>query len=342
MRPWYERYFTADYWTYAATEYTAQRTAGEIGYLAAVLGEPSGQRVLDLGCGIGRHAVPLARLGYEVTGVDVSAWALERARAAAVAAGVEVALHRLDALTTHEWPVSGVDAVVCVQAFGWGTDTQQLRLLRALRRLLAPGGTLLLDHSNVSAILRRYAPRSVASAGGRTFEFERRYDPLSGRSGGLLRVRRPDGSTIELPDDVRLYQPPEVASLLSAAGFEVVRADADFQGGTSVTMDTRYVQFVARAPAGGGATPFTERPAVRLGSASGDARTTPRHAAGPGSAVTTPRPASAAAGRPWPVSALAGHAAAAAPIPGVLDLRWAPDEARFVDAELAAAWRSVT
>jgi histidinol-phosphate/aromatic aminotransferase/cobyric acid decarboxylase-like protein/SAM-dependent methyltransferase len=308
VRPWYERYFTADYWTYAATEYTAARTAAEVGYLASVLGEPSGQRVLDLGCGIGRHAVPLARLGYEVTGVDVSAWALERARAAAVAAGVEVALHRLDALTTHEWPVSGVDAVVCVQAFGWGTDAAQLRLLRALRRLLAPGGTLLLDHSNVSAILRRYAPRSVASVGGRTFEFERRYDPLSGRSGGLLRVRRTDGSTIELPDDVRLYQPPEVAVLLSAAGFEVVRADADFQSGTAVTIDTRYVQFVARAPGtatGGDATPFPER------------------------------------SRPWPVSALIGHAAAAAPIPGVLDLRWAPDEARFVDAALAAAWQAV-
>jgi len=302
---WYERYFTADYWAYATAEYTAERTAAEVSYLAAVLaGEAPGRRVLDVGCGIGRHAVALAGRGFDVVGVDVSPWALDRARAAARAAGATARFHLLDALraTDAEWPVREVDAVVCVQAFGWGTDAQQLRLLQALRRLLVPGGVLVLDHSDVSAILRMYAPRSDASVGDHTFEFERRYDPLTGRSGGVLRVRRPSGETVELPDDVRLYQPPEVAALLTEAGFEVRRADADFQLGAPVGLDTRYVQFVARAPA-------PDRPG---GSGS------------PG----------------WPVSALAGHRA---PIgAGELDLRWAPDEVDFVDDALRLAWESVT
>ena len=249
MRAWYERYFAADYWVYAAAEYTAKRTAAEVDYLAAVLGdEAPGRRVLDVGCGLGRHAVSLARLGFDVVGVDVSPWALERASAAADAAGVDVRLHRVDALHADHWPVSEVDAVVCVQAFGWGTDAQQLRMLRSLRRLLAPGGVLLLDHSNVSAILRMYSARSVADVDGHTFEFLRTYDQLTGRSGGTLRVRRPDGDTVEFDDDVRLYQPPEVAALLRSSGFEVLRADADFSAGTPVGIDTRYVQFVARAP----------------------------------------------------------------------------------------------
>jgi histidinol-phosphate/aromatic aminotransferase/cobyric acid decarboxylase-like protein/2-polyprenyl-3-methyl-5-hydroxy-6-metoxy-1,4-benzoquinol methylase len=251
VRPWYERYFTADYWAYAAGEYTAERTAAEVEYLAAVIGgEAPGRRVLDVGCGIGRHAVELARRGFDVVGVDVSAWALQRAGAGARQAGVDVALHQLDALTASDadWPVTAVDAVICIQAFGWGTDPQQLRMLRALRRLLAPGGVLVLDHSNVSAILRMYSARSVANVDGHTFEFLRSYDPLTSRSGGVLRVCRPDGSTAELPDDVRLYQPPEVAALLTMAGFEVSRADADFRLGAPVCMDTRYVQFVARSP----------------------------------------------------------------------------------------------
>lgn len=249
MGPWYERYFTADYWVYAEAEYTAERTEAEVGYLAAVLeGAAPGRRVLDVGCGIGRHAIGLARRGFDVVGVDVSGFALRRAAQAACEAGVTLALHQLDALTAPVWPVEPVDAVVCVQAFGWGTDGQQLQMLRALRRRLVPGGVLVLDHSNVSAILRMYSAHSVASVAGHTFEFLRRYDPLTGRSGGTLRVCRPDGTAAELPDDVRLYQPPEIAALLVRAGFEVLRVDVDFRIGADVTTDTRYVQFVARSP----------------------------------------------------------------------------------------------
>ena len=300
MSPWYERYFTADYWVYAGAEYTAERTAAELDYLAAVLADAPGRRVLDIGCGLGRHAIGLARRGFDVTGVDVSQWALSRAAEAAEAAGVPVRFERLDALAswpaaptapTAPAPLGQVDAVVCVQAFGWGTDADQLRMLRSMLAVLAPGGLLVLDHSNVSAIMRMYSPRTVVDVEGHTFEFLRSYDQLTGRSGGVLRVRRPDGRTVESPDDVRLYQPPEVGNLLRAAGFEVLRADADFRIGASVGIDTRYVQFVARAPA-------------RL------------------------------------ESALSGHRGRLDA--GVLDLRWAPDEADFGAEAVAKAWAGVS
>jgi histidinol-phosphate/aromatic aminotransferase/cobyric acid decarboxylase-like protein/SAM-dependent methyltransferase len=243
--PWYERYFTADYWTYATAEYTASRTAAEVAHLAGVL--PPGGRVLDLGCGIGRHAIGLARLGFQVVGLEVSSWALRRAGAAAAAAGVEVEWQRVDLLRAGELPAA--DAAVCVQAFGWGTDADQLRMLRAVRRALRPGGVLVLDHSNVSAILRIYQAESHAEVDGTTFRFRRHYDAATGRSGGDVLVRRPDGTVVTLPDDVRLYQPPEVRELLVRAGFEVSRVDADFTPGADVRMDTRYVQFVATVPA---------------------------------------------------------------------------------------------
>lgn len=181
--------------------------------------------------------------------------------------------------------------MVCVQAFGWGTDAEQLRMLRSMLAVLAPGGLLVLDHSNVSAIMRMYSPRTVVDVEGHTFEFLRSYDQLTGRSGGVLRVRRPDGQTAESPDDVRLYQPPEVGAMLRAAGFEVLRADADFRIGAPVGIDTRYVQFVARAPA-------------RL------------------------------------ESALSGHRGRLDA--GVLDLRWAPDEADFGAEAVAKAWAGVS
>jgi histidinol-phosphate/aromatic aminotransferase/cobyric acid decarboxylase-like protein/ubiquinone/menaquinone biosynthesis C-methylase UbiE len=302
VAPWYLRYFTPDYWQFTRYEYTAERTAAEVEYLAATLAELApGPRVLDLGCGTGRHAVALARRGFTVTGVDASAAALSLAATAATAAGVDLALHQVDLLAERSWPMSTVDAVVFVQGLGWGGDAEHVQLLRRVRRLLPPGGVLVADHSNVSAILANFQAEAVFSADGVTYEMNRRYDPVSGRNLGEMRVRYPDGRLAVLPHDVRLYQPPEVRRMLVAAGFRVLRVDADFTAGAPVRPDTRYVQFVAGADGAAGA---------GAGGAGGRS----------GSAVESHR----------------------APVPaGHLDLRWAPDEVEFVRADVDAAWATV-
>jgi len=245
--PWYLRYFTPDYWQFTRYEYTAERTSTEVDYLAGVLARAPGRRVLDLGCGTGRHAVALAARGFAVTGVDASAPALALAAAAASAAGVELPLHQVDLLTAAPWPVSTVDAVIFVQGFGWGSDAEQSRLLRRVRRVLAPGGLLVLDHSNVSAILANFQAEAEFSADGVSYQMSRAYDPVTGRNLGEMRVRYPDGRVAVLPHDIRLYQPPEVRRMLLAAGFQVLGADADFTAGAPVRIGTRYVQFVAAA-----------------------------------------------------------------------------------------------
>jgi SAM-dependent methyltransferase len=108
-----------------------------------VAGLPAG-RALDVGCGEGADAVWLAGQGWDVTALDVSGVALERARTHAQAAGVEITwLHRglLDA------PLPGFDLVSAQYPALRRTAGQDAE--RALLDAVAPGGTLLIVHHDV-------------------------------------------------------------------------------------------------------------------------------------------------------------------------------------------------
>ncbi len=86
-------------------------TPQEVGFLVAELALQPGSAILDLGCGAGRHAIELARRGYRVVAVDVSATLLDHARHEAAAAGVtptfvQMNLADLDAVV---FGVPGID-----------------------------------------------------------------------------------------------------------------------------------------------------------------------------------------------------------------------------------------
>ncbi len=73
-------------------EQAKERATDEINALARIFNEndvPEGGSVLDLACGIGRHSVPLARLGYRVVGVDLSPLYVEKAGEYAAGEDVE-------------------------------------------------------------------------------------------------------------------------------------------------------------------------------------------------------------------------------------------------------------
>src|SRR5262245_12083788 len=72
------------------------QTEAQTGAIAALLAVDAGSRVLDLGCGVGRHAIELARRGCLVTGVDRTSSFLAQARERARQAGVTIDLVEAD------------------------------------------------------------------------------------------------------------------------------------------------------------------------------------------------------------------------------------------------------
>ncbi len=129
-----------------------ERLAREQSLILRVLADAPSKRVLDLGCGAGRHARLLAEHGYEVTGIDLSETALERARSGPVPAGVEFLLADMGAV---ERAVRGHFGA----AFCLGNTLPHLlspeslsRMFVGLKRRLLPGSPFLFQVLNYERI----------------------------------------------------------------------------------------------------------------------------------------------------------------------------------------------
>ncbi len=114
-------------------------------------GEPNAQLVaeasplapgaaLDVGCGEGADAVWLARRGWDVTAVDISEVALDRARAHAASAGLTISFERVDLVATP--PAPKAYDLVSAQFFHLA-DPPRAQAYRGLGAAVAPGGHLL-------------------------------------------------------------------------------------------------------------------------------------------------------------------------------------------------------
>ncbi len=237
----WEGFFDAHAPVYSQNEFT-QNTLAEVDFLLAELALPPGARILDVGCGIGRHAVELARRGFAVTGLDLSAGMLAEAAAAARAAGVEVAWVQADA--TRFALAERFDAAICLceGAFGLlgrGDDPiqQPLSILRNISRSLQPQAKVVLTVLNGAAMLRRYADDDVAAG---------RFDPLTLVESSAMAPREglPAVAVRE-----RGFVAPELIMLCRLAGLSVLAmwgGTAGNWGRRTLDLDEIEIMVVAR------------------------------------------------------------------------------------------------
>lgn len=125
----------------------AQGAEQEVEFLYSTLAMKPGDRVLDVGCGPGRHSVELARCGVSVVGIDLSPAFISLARERASNAGVNVSFFEMDALELPFEDEFDAAISICEGAFGLGLD--DLAILRSVARALKPGGHLALGAPNV-------------------------------------------------------------------------------------------------------------------------------------------------------------------------------------------------
>ncbi len=117
----------------------AKTIAGGASEFVARLGIPAGARVLDVACGTGNVAIPLARMGAAVTGVDIAPNLLAQARERAEAEGLQAVFDEGDA-EALPYVDASFDAVVTM--FGAMFAPRPEVVASELARVLKPGGLL--------------------------------------------------------------------------------------------------------------------------------------------------------------------------------------------------------
>ncbi len=189
------------YLRYSFTKGTVQ----EVDWLMGRLGLVGGQRILDVGCGPGRHAHELARRGLLVHGVDISRRFVELAIAGAPSGAT---FSRLDARALPF--VAEFDAAVCLcqGAFGLMTATgEDADVLAGIARALRPGGRVALSAFNAYFAVK--------------YHDQADFDAATGVSHERTEVRDEVGRPAEVDLWTGCYTPRELRLACAAAGLDV-------------------------------------------------------------------------------------------------------------------------
>ena len=204
MSHWFEpiaEHLGSAYLRYSFTKGTTQ----EIDFVVEALGLKAGDRVLDVGCGPGRHSHELARRGLVVHGIDISQRFIDLASQDAPPGA---SFERLDA---RSLPFSEeFDAAICLceGAFGLlATDDENQAVLSGIATALKPSGMLAL-----SAFSSYFAVKYHESAA---------FDASTGVNHERTEVRNEDGEAVEVDLWTTCFTPRELRLMCAGAGFDV-------------------------------------------------------------------------------------------------------------------------
>jgi 2-polyprenyl-3-methyl-5-hydroxy-6-metoxy-1,4-benzoquinol methylase len=222
MAQWYEQLF-ANYANKYEQEPFVQGTIGEVDFIEKEMRFDKSLKILDVGCGTGRHAIELARRGYNVVGVDLSESQLAKARSNAQQRSVNVHFLRADARTLTFHKEFDVVTMICEGGFPlMETDEMNFSILKSAERALKENGMLLFTTLNglyplfhsVKEFINSHAENDVSQA--------HSFDLMTFREYSEYEFVDDSGVAAKLKCNERYYVPSEITWLLRSLGFAQV------------------------------------------------------------------------------------------------------------------------
>jgi SAM-dependent methyltransferase len=244
---WFE---SESFWTamfpFMFPETSFAAAAENVPKIAALTGV-SGGNVLDLACGPGRYAIPLAQAGYLVMAVDRTRFLLDTARERASRAGAKVEWIEQDMRQFLRSAAFDL-ALNVFTSFGYFDDeAENRRVLENIHASLKSGGTFVLDHLGKEVLAARFQPTRSESSPDGTILIHRQsiIDDWSRIEAEWILVAEGRASTYRIRH--WLYSGREIRDLLTHVGFADVALYGTLDGAPYDPQAQRLIA-VARKP----------------------------------------------------------------------------------------------
>lgn len=222
MKQWYEELFT-DYAEKYEKEVFTQGTLGEVDFIQKEINYDKNCKILDIGCGTGRHAIELAKRGHDVTGIDLSESMIAKAKEKAQISGVNVDFHIADARNLPFKDQFDLVIMICEGAFPlMETDEMNFEILGNAAKALKNGGKFIFTTLNglypLYHSVKDFMDENMVDGVSKDNSF----DLMTFRDISNFEIEDDDGNLKVLKANERYYVPSEITWLLKSLNFNKI------------------------------------------------------------------------------------------------------------------------
>lgn len=219
------------------------RTEAQVNFVEKICNLRKGTKILDLGCGWGRHSIKLAKRGYGVTGLEINPAYLKEACKRADSAGVKVQFIKEDMrrITFRE----EFDAVILLwNSFGYFSDEENEELIKSVYKALKKKGYFLLEIINRDWIVRNFSPKNWQKLDEIYILEEREFIPGESKVKGKITYIQGE-KRMKRTTNFRFYSYHEIRAIFESVGFEEIQGYGSLQE-TPIEFDIHLMEIIGR------------------------------------------------------------------------------------------------
>lgn len=221
MKQWYEAFFENYGRKYDSESFT-RGTNGECDFIEQEVAFNKSVKILDIGCGTGRHSIELSKRGYSITGIDLSDSMLARAREKAEKQGLKIDFRKYDARDLPFNNEYDLAIMLCEGAFPlMETDEMNYEILKSAAKSLREHGKFIFTTLNGLFPLYHSVEEFHSSSSGEGDATYRSntFDLMTFRDYNVTEAEDDSGNKMELKCNERYYVPSEISWLLKTLGY---------------------------------------------------------------------------------------------------------------------------
>ncbi|MGK7908164.1 MAG: class I SAM-dependent methyltransferase [Synechococcus sp.] len=222
MKQWYEELFENYGMTYDKESFT-QGTIGECDFIEKEIDCNKNARILDIGCGTGRHSIELSRRGYYVVGIDLSESLLKRAKEKATERNLKIEFQKNDARSLNFFHKFDLAIMLCEGAFPlMETDEMNFKILQNAANALKPNGKLIFTTLNGLFPLFHSVKEFINKGCTEGTLSENTFDLMKFRDYSIYETVDDEGKKKTIHCNERYYVPSEITWLLKTLNFKTI------------------------------------------------------------------------------------------------------------------------